>query len=890
MLKITIRFFASLIFISLFSVSLIAQHIPEPADIIGFEPGEDYKLADLDQLEAYYRALADASDRVKLKEIGETHHGNTLMLLIISSEENLQNLDHYKSISTRLAKAEDLNDDEAYELAKEGKAVVWIDSGLHSPELAHAQHNPAFAYYMATDESSETKKMRDEVILLNMPMMNPDGHKIVVDWYRNYADTEFAQTSPPVVYHEYIGHDNNRDWYMLLQNESQAVAQVIYNEWYPQIVVNHHQMGEMAPRMFIPPFADPVNPNIPAMAVRGTNLVGEHMANRFAGEGKSGIIQGITFNMWWNGGMRTAPYFHNMVGILTESTHRSPIPKYWDEDDIPETLVRGGQEIPMKEPSIFYPDPWEGGWSNMAQMVDYHVTASLGVMDIAAKRKHEWLYNIYQMGRNAIERGESETPYAYIISPDQWDGPEAIEMLKVLQRGGIDIHKATSDFSIDGNNYPEGSYVIYSAQAFRPHLIDMMEPQWYPERRLYPGGPPEPPYDMAGWTLPIQMGVNVTRAEEPVSISTEQVTDITPFRARVQGSDSYGFLIPANSNMTAKVINKLLDSGHSVYRAAEAFEHRGNSVGAGAFIVEKNGSETSQTIRRFSRDYGVDLYGLNSKPSVESFKLNRPNIAMYQSWTANIDEGWTRFVFDNYGFEYTTLRDEDIRNGDLSEFDLIILPAQAPRSILRGNEAGRMPEQYVGGLGVEGAASLKKYAEAGGTILGWDGATDFLIDQLGLPVQNNIGNVSRENFFIPGSLLQLNSDNTHPMAFGMQDETGAFFVTRRGSMSRSFSVISPAEADDRKAPYPKVEAFAHFADEDILLSGWALGEDRFLGGNPAALRVGLGDGEVVLLGVRPQFRAQPRATFKLIFNTIYGSATEGLPEVQQWVPEDKAAE
>jgi len=305
---------------------LFAQDIPTPAEIIGFEPGTDYELINKEQLYDYYYAVAEASDRVQLEVIGETHHGNELLLLIISSEENLANLDHYKSISQRLARAKDLTDEEAYDLANEGKAVVWIDSGLHSPEFAHGQHNPDFVYYMATDESPETQAMRDEVILLNMPMMNPDGHKIVVDWYYEHKGTEFEETGPPVVYHEYIGHDNNRDWYMLLQNESRAVGQVIYNEWYPQIVLNHHQMGEMPPRMFIPPFADPVNPNIPAMATRGTNLVGEHMANRFAAEGKKGIIQGITFNMWWNGGMRTAPYFHNMVGILTESTHRSPVP------------------------------------------------------------------------------------------------------------------------------------------------------------------------------------------------------------------------------------------------------------------------------------------------------------------------------------------------------------------------------------------------------------------------------------------------------------------------------------------------------------------------------------------------------------------------------------
>lgn len=857
-----------------FAGSVQAQHIPEPSEMIGFELGTDYKLADNDQLEEYYRALAEASDRVMLKEIGETHHGNTLLLLIISSEENLQNLERYRDISERLARANDLSEEEAEELVQEGKAVIWIDSGLHSPELAHGQHNPEFVYYMATDESEETRAMREDVILLNMPMMNPDGHDIVVDWYREHRDTEFELTSPPVVYHEYIGHDNNRDWYMLLQNESRAVADVIYNEWYPQIVVNHHQMGEMPPRMFIPPFADPVNPNIPPMAVRGTNLVGEHMANRFAAEGKSGIIQGITFNMWWNGGMRTAPYFHNMVGILTESTHRSPVPKYWGEDDIPDVIVRGNREISMTEPSIFYPDPWEGGWASMSQMIDYHLTASLGVMDIAAKRKQDWLRNIYLMGRDAIERGQSEDPYAYVISPDQWDPGEAIELLKVLQRGGLEIERATSSFEFDGIEHPAGSYVIYASQAFRPYLIDLMEPQVYPDRRVYPGGPPESPYDMTGWTLPIQMGVDANRITESTEIPSEPVSDIEPFEGAVRGSGSYGYVVSATSNHTVKLLNRLFEGEHEVYRISEAVEENGYSFTPGSFLVRGDGA--GSVIRTFSRDYGIEAAGISDSPSVDYHRVYKPRVAMYQAWNAHIDEGWTRWIFDQYNLEYTTLNDADLREGDLSEFDIIILPAISPNAMLRGNEPGTMPEQYTGGVGIEGAVQLKQFTEAGGTILAWDGATDFLIDQFGLPVRNRISGVSRDQFSIPGSLLHLETDHTHKNGFGMQEEHGAFFVTRRGSESRSFSIVEPASATDHTGPAPPVEVFARYAEDDLLLSGWAQGEDRYLAGQPAAVRVEVGEGEVVMIGVRPQFRAQPRATFKYVFNAIYNSSTEGL--------------
>jgi len=862
-------------------LSLFAQGVPAPADVIGFDPGENYKLADHEQLEAYYRAVAETSDRVILQEIGQTHHGKPLLLLIISSEENLANIDRYREISQRLARVEGLTDQEASRLAREGKAVVWIDSGLHSPELAHSQHNPHFVYHMATDESEETRQMREDVILLNMPLMNPDGHQMVVDWYREHQGTEFENTSLPVVYHEYIGHDNNRDWYMILQNESRAVARVLYNEWYPQIVVNHHQMGQMAPRMFIPPFDDPVNPNIPALAVRGTNLVGEHMANRFAAEGKSGIIQGISFNMWWNGGMRTAPYFHNMVGILTESTHRSPIPRYWEEEDIPDTMVRGSKVISMKEPSIFYPDPWEGGWASMMQMVEYHKTASLGVMDIASKRKFDWLYNIYQMGRDAIRTASEKGPYAYLLPPDQWDAPEAVEMLRSLQRGGIDIHRVTSSFEWNGTRYPEGSYILYTAQAFRAHLIDMMEPQSYPDRRLYPDGPPEPPYDMAGWTLPIQMGVNVVRLKEPVRIRTEKVTDeVAPYPTAALNRRAGGYLIPSTSNMSAILINRLLADGITVWRVEDAFEQNGEVVAAGAFYVEGGNSDLVDTIAGFSRTKGLAIYSLSERPEGTLHRVNRPRIGMYQSWMSHIDEGWTRWIFDNYGFEYTTLRDRDIRSGDLSDYDVIILPAQSAESMLRGNEPGSLPEEYTGGLGAEGAYQLQAWLESGGVLLAWDGATDFVIDHFGLPVRNHIRNISQEDFFIPGSLVQLQVDNSHPIAYGVQEDPGVFFVTRRGSQGRSFSIVNPARGEEVRGSEPPVEVIARFAEEDILLSGWALGEDRYLAGRPSAVRVGVGNGYAVLLGFRPQFRAQPRASFKFVFNTIFASSTEGLAPVE----------
>ena len=858
--------------------------IPTPEEVIGFEPGTDYKLADNSQLEDYYRELAAASERIELETIGETHQGRDLLMMYISSEDNLEERNRWRAISETLGRADGLDDEEARELAEDGKPVVWIDHGLHSAELAVAQSGPHLAYHLATDASDETLRILDDVMLLMMPVMNPDGQDIVVDWWREVKDTPFAETvtgtGPPWVWHEYIDHDNNRDWYMLLQNESRAVADVIYNTWYPQIVVNHHQMGEMPPRMFVPQFADPVNPHIPPLTTRGTNLVGEHMANRYAGKDMPGVIQGITFNMWWNGGMRTAPYFHNMVGILTESTHRSPLPKEWDYDeDIPEHIVRGGEEIPMKRPTVNYPNPWEGGETNLMEMVDYHVEGSLAILDIASQRSEEWLYNFYQMGRDAIETGEDGDPYAYVVPEEQWDAPEAVEMLRVLDRGGIEMHRATDEFTAGDATYPAGTYVLYAGQAFQAHLKDMLERQEYPDRRLYPDGPPEPPYDMAGWTLPIQMGVDVDRIDEPFDADVEEVDEVPPPEGALRASADYGYALSSQSNMATTAVNRLLEEGYTIHRTGEPMDAQGETKPEGTFVIKSDSDATRATLEAMSDELGLEFTGLAEAPDVDTYAIDQPEIAKYKSWVRNIDGGWARWVLDTYEVPYDTLHNERIQGGDLGNYDVLMMPAQNPESIQRGHEPGSMPEEYVGGLGAHGATAIDEFVRDGGTVVAWDGATDFLIDQLELPVRNNVRGVAEEDFFIPGSLVQLEVDTSHPVGFGMQETAGAWFVDRRGSQSRSFEIIEPAEAEDRRAEDPPVEPIAWFDEEEVLQSGWAQGEEEHLAGKPAAVRVEWGAGDLVLLGVRPHFRGQPRDTFKLLFNGLQLGATEGVPAV-----------
>ncbi len=847
----------------LWAGDLQGQEIPHPDDVVGFELGSDYNLADLQQLYRYYEVLAEASPRVIKEEIGRSVRGEPMYLLYLSSEENLAQLDRWKEISARLARARDLEPDEARALAREGKAIVWIDNGLHSAEVAHAQHGPLLAHHMATDESDEVRRIRDDVILLLMPQMNPDGHSIMVDWYRGVARTDHEFTNTPEVWHEYVGHDINRDWFMLRQAESQAVARQLWEEWYPQIVFNHHQHSPFPTRIFIPPFADPLNPHIHPLVVRGVNMVGEAMAKRFEELEMPGVISGVTFTMWWNGGMRTAPYFHNQVGILSEVAHRYASPQYHDPDSLPESIQAGSREVSMIEPSIFYANPWEGGWARLADAVEYHFVASMGTLDIGSRLREDWLYNIYRMGSQQIREGSEGGPFAYVIpDEDQWDRGEAVEMINVLRRGGVEVHRAREDFEAGGRSWPAGTYVAYAGQAFRAHLMDLMEPQHHPQRELYPGGPPEPPYGgLAGWTLPMQMAVNVVRVDEPFQISDE-VVERAPVPATVAVPEAeFGYLLSSRRNASRTAVNRLQASGERIHLATEAVEVGGERFDPGGFIVESSGN-TRARVNEIAGELGLRVVPLDAAPSATLVPLRTPRLGMYMPWTGNMDEGWTRFVFHEHDFQPDTIRNADLQAGNLEALDVIVFTDQGAGSIMEGHQTGAMPEAYVGGVGEEGAANLRRWVEEGGTLVAFDGAGDFAIEALGLPVSNVTANVSREDFFIPGSLIRTEFDGTHPIGFGTPEETAAFFQN-----SRAWEVHD----EDR------VDVVGRYAESDLLMSGWELGAQAHLAGQPAVVRVRVGEGEAVLIGFRPQFRAQPTGTYRLFFNAVHGAGAEDRP-------------
>lgn len=855
-----------LIFFSL-PTHVFAQQVPSPEEVFGFKVGADYKVADYTQIQDYLEKLDLASDRVKKIEIGTSVLGRPMYVLFISTEENLKHLDEWKNISEKLAHAR-ISDEEAVQLSEKGKAIVWIDGGMHSTELAHGQMTSELAYTLATSETAEMQKIRENVITLLMPVMNPDGLDIVVNWYRKNLGTPYETSHPPVLYHYYMGHDNNRDWFMNNLPETYHVTQVLYREWYPQIVYNHHQSSPAWSRISIPPYADPVNPNIPPAVTAAVSEIGSAMSKRFSLEHMPGAIADNVYTMYWNGGGRTVPYYHNMIGILTETAHTSPTPRYYDPKKLPKTVA----DLPTDGTDIMYPDPWKGGESHFRDAVDYMLTATWAVLDLAADRRADYLYDMYRMGRDAIEKGSQGEPYAYIIDREQWDPFEAVNLVNVFLRGGVDVEQATMDFKIKEHTYKKGSYIIYAAQAFRPYIIDLMERQDYPTLLKYPGGPPETPYDLTGWTLPMQMGVEVARITESFEAAAEPVKDLADYYpGEVGGKAGFGYALSIRTNASVVVTNKLLKAGGTAYKCMAEFKAGKTTFPAGSFIV----SGDADLLSSLASEYGVTLTGVASKPDAELKQIHLPKVGLYKSWEANMDEGWTRFVMDEYAFDLDTLHDAAVRTQDLTVYDAIIIPSQQPAAILHGASILEMPEAYTGGLGLEGSLALQNYVQAGGVLLAFDEASDFVIDQFGLPVKDAVGNVESKNFFIPGSLIRTGIDTTDPLAYGMQDTVAVSF-----NKSRAFTIDKQRKSGEggteeiADAPAPQVDVIAKYAPKKLLMSGWALGEDKYIADKPALLRVDYGSGSVILFGFRPQFRGQPRGTYKLIFNAIYEGAME----------------
>ncbi|NOZ62449.1 MAG: hypothetical protein GXO74_12300 [Calditrichaeota bacterium] len=853
-------FFVAIFFFSL--TSLFSQNIPTPESILEFKIGADYHLADYHQAMQYFKQLAGVSPRMKLFTVGKTSLGQDMTYAVISSESNIENVEKYKNIARRLAFAKGVNDSAAEKLAAEGKAIVYIDGGLHASECAPAQHLLQLAYDLTSTEAPYWKNVLDNTILV-LVFANPDGMNILADWYRQNLGTPYEVSSLPWLYHKYVGHDNNRDSYMLNMMETQNLNKIINHIWFPQIVYNHHQTAPFPARIWIPPNAEPTNPNVHPLLVRWQNLIGSAMGMAFDEENKEGAISRIVFDTWYPGYVTQVNDAHNVISILTETAlYRYATPHFYTVRDFPESY----QDFTI---AAFYPNPWKGGWWRISDAVDYCLTASKAVLATAARYKEKLLLDRYRMARDVIKKFKKEPPFGWIIPEKQIDPGSMQRMLSILSDQAIEIYRAKTSFTQDGVTYPAGTYIIPTSQAFGYFAKNMLEEQQYPDLRKYPElwqglvrmqkfkGAPFRSYDIAGWTLPLQMNVKAIKVNSPLNVEMEQVKKIEATPGKIASGGGYAYLLDARQNLSYKAINRILKKDGTVYRNTKSFA----DFPAGMFIVP-----TSKIVKNLMKDLAKNLQLqikiLKKKPSAPMFQVKKPRIGLYKSWVANIDEGWTRWLFEQFEFDFQNIHDAEIKAGNLNQrFDVIIIPSQWKDAIINGNKLGTMPPEYIGGLGYNGVENLKTFAENGGTIIGMNSSCDFLIESLQLPVSNLLKDVKSDKFVCSGSILRMEFDTKNPIAYGMEEIQPAVF--NRSPVFKLHPSFEDKQASTAVAKYPR---------RKLLLSGFIYGE-KMLQGNVAVADVPVKNGRCILLGFAVKNRDQALGTFKLLFNSVlYGSS------------------
>src|SRR5277367_5071912 len=775
--------------------------VPTPESHFGHKIGVDNELLDWAQVVSYFEALAKSSDRIKFLELGKTVEGRAQIAAVISSAANIKNLEHYRDIQMKLSDPRKTTAAEAAKLELEGKMIVMITCSIHATEVASTHTAVEFAYRLLTEDNNpKFKAILDNVILLLEPSQNPDGVDIVTKWYRKTRGTAFDGTSPPELYHHYVGHDDNRDWYIFTQPETRGTA-MLENRWHPEIVYDVHQMGENQARIFVPPWLDPVDPNIDPILASICNMIGTGMAVDLAAAGKTGIAMNAMYDFW--SPARQYQAYHGGVRILTESASvKLATPIQITPDDITSNALGYNP----RERSWNYLNPWMEGTWRLRDIIDYQSIAWESLLYQAAIRRSDMLHYFYEINRHNVERS---TPYAFVVPVSQRDPGAARKMLETLAFGETEIQRASDGFTADGKQYAAGSYIVSMHQPFSGWAKTLLETQAYPDLRLYPGGPPKRPYDVTAQTLPMLMGVDVATVKDT-------------FRATLNPVKQYSFELDhpkppggfaASDVFSWKEVTKIWKSGKPIYRDPSTGDF---------YTGAANGRK----------------------------EIPAPRIGMYQSYDPSMDEGWTRWLFDDFGFAHSALLNAEIQAGNLRQkFDTIVIPDQPRGQIVNGHRPGSMPPEYVGGIGEKGTAALKEFVEQGGTLILLNHASDYGTQDLGVKAKNVLAGVASKDFYSPGSLLKVTLNTKSPLAYGMPAD-----ITLWSEGSPTW------EASDETV-------VARYTASAVLASGWLLGE-KYLNGKAALLDVPMGKGRIILFGMRPQYRGQSYQNFKLLFNAL----------------------
>jgi hypothetical protein len=847
--------------------------IPTPEQFFGFRMGTDNKLARWDKIVDYFKQVSGASDRIRFRELGKSTNGNPFVALEIASADTLKNLDRYKQMERKLYfQGGAPTDAERDEIFRQGKAVVLITTTIHATEIGASQMVVELVHRLATDNSPQVKKILDNVIFVLVPSLNPDGQIMVTDWFNKNLGTPFETSGIPYLYHPYVGHDNNRDMYMFTQKESQLTAKLLWHDWYPSVWLDEHQQGGNGARIFVMPATDPINPNVHPLIYRWNGILGQSQAAALEAAGKEGIIYNSTYTNFWQGAMAWSGWWHNQIGLLTEvASVRVAAPTEQQRAVPGQAPAPGGQgrgggrgegggTLPPPTDTnsrTEYPRPWLGGRWTLRDIVDYELIATMALLDTVADRREALLQQIYEVNRVTVENGKKTEPSAILIPVEtQHDPHEAMHLVDKLQTAGVDVYRADGAFEADGEKYAAGTFVIPMAQVFARYAKDILEKQTYPEVRRSPASPPEPPYDVSAWSLGLLLGVDHVMARKPLA-DTLKLTklDAAPkLEGKVTGTPSTrsgasgGFVFDYRGPDAARAINRLLKDGARV-------------------TVDKDKvwvlNAPRKSLDAVATALGLQIKAAETAAPASGVAVKAPRIGMYSPWTGgNMDEGWTRWVLEQYEFNLTTLHNADVRAGKLRDkYDVIILPDQAPRAIVEGANGQNVRPEYRGGVGENGVTALRDFVGQGGTLVTLGAASDLAIERFGVPLKNLKSGLTRDQHFAPGTILNVEVDTAHPLGYAMDGKTFGFY-----NNSPFFSLTEGFSTQ-------KLSVVARYPNSGVVASGWLRGEE-LMTGRAAVVAMDTNPGRIVLFGLRPQHRAQTHATFPLLFNALYLSTSE----------------
>ena len=862
-------FIALAVIFSMLGVTAQDGSLTRPADFFGFEPGSDYNLFTYEQLIGYMQKLDGESDRVHLEKIGSSPMGRPMYITFISSAENIARLEELKKINRELALNPDLEKEDLERMIRDGKVFVLGTLSMHSTEVAPSQAAPLIAYDLAGTDDPKKEEWLDRVVYMMVPNHNPDGMDLVVENYLKYRGTQYEGASLPSVYHKYVGHDNNRDFVILSQEDTRAIDRIFSQTWFPQVMVEKHQMGSYGPRYFVPPNHDPITENVPAGIFDWCGVFGQHMATDITADGLAGVAQHYEFDNYWPGSTETC-IWKNVIGFLTEAASAQVATPVYVE---PTELQVGGKGLAEYKKSTNMLLPWEGGWWRLGDIVNLELSSTASILKTASLYREDILAFRNRMCREQVELGKTEAPFYYIMPREQHDEGELVNLVNLMKEHGVEAYTLNRQVILKGKIYHEGDVVIPLAQPFRPFIKEVMETQEYPERHYTTGGKLIEPYDITSWSLPLHRQV----ASEEIGFRSKELEEsLSPVESTYslnrKDLDATAMVLPVRFNESFRAAFLALEKGLKVERLQEETEVGGHLYGAGSFVVYQGSGK--EAWKEVMESLPFEPGGLTDRRTLPAKELEVPRIALVETYFSDMDAGWTRYLFDTYHLPFTVLHPGDFAKTDLAgKFDVIIFPDTDKEMLMTGKRKsgdtyymGSYHPDYVKGMEKEGLEKLMTFIDQGGIVISW-GRSGRLFEgmqkikhgeeeeEFSLPFRDISGQLSREGLEIPGSLVRIDLIPDHPLTRGMPEHIGVF------SRGRPVFATSIPQFDmDRRV-------IATYPEKDILISGYASGEEK-MGNHAAMIWMEKGKGQFVLYGFGPQFRSSTQASFKLLFNAI----------------------